>query len=133
MNYFWNIDIFSQVPKQDLENLSDFCQLQFLQKGEVLFSQGDTPQGLYIVKSGRLIVEKKINNEKKPIAILTEGDIVGEMAYFWEDTTRNASVYAENESQLIVLLDFSLRELLQKHPQLHAKLQQIILSRKEIS
>ena len=58
MNYFIGGTIFSQIDEQDQIFLSDFCQIQDLSSGEVLFHQWDEPQAIYIVLSWELAVQK---------------------------------------------------------------------------
>lgn len=125
MNYFQNIPLFSGMTSKDQEDLSDFCQLQTLQAGQVLFSQGDEAQALYIVQSWALSVMK----DTKKIAELWFWDIVGEMSFFWHPPVRNASVIAQGEAKLITLLHYSLTQILQKYPNIHTHLKKIIEER----
>lgn len=58
MNYFQDIEIFSDLSYEDGEKLSTFCQKKTLLDGEVLFQQGDEAQAMYMVLSGNLGVYK---------------------------------------------------------------------------
>ncbi len=131
MNYFQSIPMFSEMTEQDQESLSDFCQSQTLSPWEILFREGDEPQALYIIASGELFIEKSMNGENQTIATLWFGEMVGEMAFFWEPPLRNASVRAKTEVKLIVILHFSMRSMLEKYPKLHMHFRSIIEEREQ--
>lgn len=129
MNYFDNIDIFSEISEVDQASLSDFCQMQFLQAWEVLFQEWDDPQALYIIASWVLSVQQDRKWTLREIASLEQWDLVWEMAFFWEPPIRSATVVAKEESSLIVILHFSIQEILKKYPKIYKKLQWIIEER----
>jgi len=129
MNYFTDIDLFAHLSETDQKNFSDFCQTQGLSKWERLFSEWDIPQALYIIRSGRVLVQKNINGEQKNIAVLWDGDIVGEMAFFGNPPKRNATVVADTTCSVIVMLKFSMQEMINKYPDLHEEIKNIIESR----
>ena len=131
MNYFWNIPLFMTLSQQDQENLSDFCQIQHLSSGQSLFWEGDEAQALYVIGSWNFWVYKEQWGEKKLIANLWFWDIVGEMSFFWRPPVRNASVIAHAESTVITLLHYSLSQILEKYPNIHRSLQQIIEERSQ--
>lgn len=129
MNHFTHIDIFAHLSEQDQKDFSDFCQLQHLNKGDVLFKEWDEPQALYVISSGRMLVQKVLHWEQENIAMLWEWDLVWEMAFFWDPPLRNATVTADEESTVIVILKFSMEEMMKKYPDLHAEIKNIIEER----
>ena len=129
MNYFSGIDIFAHLSEQDQRNFSDFCQLQKLSSGDVLFREWDTPQALYLISSGRMLVQKTLNWHQKNIAMLWDGDLVWEMAFFWNPPLRNATVTADIDSTVIVILKFSMEQMMEKYPDLHSEIKSIIEER----
>lgn len=130
MNYFIGGTIFSQIDEQDQIFLSDFCQIQDLSSGEVLFRQWDEPQAIYIVLSWELAVQKWLWIESKKVADIQEGDIVGEMAFFGDEKRRNATIVAKQDTKLIVIINYALQQILEKNPRLYNELEQIIEKRK---
>src|ERR1039457_3763946 len=54
-------------------------RLQPLTSGQVLLVPGQTNNTIYIILSGRLLIQS-IESEVEPIAILGEGECVGEMS-----------------------------------------------------
>ena len=73
-----------------------------LEQGHYLFREGDPPDAMYVVKSGKLNVLKTKNTSEIILAELNPGAMVGEMAFF-DDKPRSASVKAVKESEVIVL------------------------------
>jgi CRP/FNR family transcriptional regulator, cyclic AMP receptor protein len=126
MNYFQDIALFQDISPEDQVNLSDFCQMQILPAWEILFSEGNAPTALYIIKEGELQVYKDIKGNRKNIARLGFWDLVGEMAFFWEPPLRSATVSALRDTRLIVLLHYSLTQMLQKYPLLHDTIKALI-------
>lgn len=129
MNHFINVDIFAHLSEQDQTDFSDFCQLQHLNAGDVLFREWDEPQALYIISSGRMLIQKTLNGGQKNIAMLWEWDLVWEMAFFWNPPLRNATVTADIDSTVIVILKFSMEQMMKKYPELHAEIKSIIEER----
>lgn len=127
MNYqLWQYSLFQDLSPEELKNIEDFCQEKILETGEILFHEGDEPQALYIIASGSLSVLK---NNSKEVVVLESGSLLGEMAFFGNETKRNATLKAREETHLIVLLAFSLVQLFWKYPQLQEKLTQLIQAR----
>jgi len=129
MNYFENMEIFRWISIEDQVDLSDFCQIQYIKAWDVLFHEWDIPQALYVIVDGAIRVEKNVLGEIKELAVLEAGDMVWEMAFYGEPPKRNATAIAQKDATLIVMLFFSLNQIITKHPQLHLKLQEIITDR----
>lgn len=130
MNYFNEVALFSGLSPEDQQSLSDFCQTQTLSAGDVLFNQWDEPQAMYIVASGNLIVRKQLQWwEMKDIAILGRGELVWEIAFFGEPPTRNATVIAQEESTIIVIIKFGIEQMMNKYPDLYESVKSIIEDR----
>ncbi|MCX7675328.1 MAG: cyclic nucleotide-binding domain-containing protein [Bdellovibrionaceae bacterium] len=73
-----------------------------LSKDEYLFKEGDEPDAMYVVKSGRLQVIKSKGEGEVILAELGPGAMVGEMAFF-DLKPRSASVRAVKDSEVIAL------------------------------
>lgn len=130
MNYFEDIDLFSDLSKEDQVNLSAFCQTQTLFEGDVLFDQWDEPQAMYIIHSGKLLVQKELQSwESKNIAILGDGDLVWEIAFFGVPPTRNATVIAHEKTVVVVIIKFGMEQVMNKYPELYENVKGIIEER----
>jgi CRP-like cAMP-binding protein len=91
-----NIDFLQKVSADTLEGLASECQLRNLEEREVLFSDEDKGDSMYVILSGELIVSK---NEVE-IARRTKGDYIGEMALI-ESQPRSATVMSVTSSLLL--------------------------------
>ncbi len=68
-----------------------------LKSGQVLFSEGDPPTCMYIVKAGAL----QIRSGDLVYEDVGPGGIVGEMGLVEKHQTRSATVYAMTDSELV--------------------------------
>lgn len=73
-----------------------------IDKDHYLFREGDPPDAMYVIKSGKFAVVKTKNNSEIMLAELGPGSMVGEMAFF-DNKPRSASVKAVKESDVITL------------------------------
>lgn len=72
----------------------------FYKTGEIIFREGDIGEKMYIIKSGRVEVVKKIHDEEIVLATLNPNSFFGEMALFG-DKHRTATVRAIEDSEMI--------------------------------
>lgn len=69
-------------------------RLEWRQEGEVIIERGTKPDGVYFLTRGRVRVVDAGGNL---IALVREGEIFGEMAYFSIENVRNATVIADSD------------------------------------
>lgn len=70
--------------------------------GEIIFSQGEEGNCMYVIQKGEVEVLIKGEKEEMPIALLKEGDFFGEMAIF-EHEVRSATVRAKGEARVLTV------------------------------
>lgn len=124
-----NINLFSFLPKDSLVQLELFCQERILNTWEILFLKWEDSTWMYIVKSWKL----EVYDENKIYWYINPWDFVWEMALFSLDKKRTASVKAVEQTSIIVLLDFAIKELWQKHPEILLQIQDVIQKRETIN
>jgi hypothetical protein len=73
-----------------------------LKAGELLFREGDAPEGMFVVKKGKLVVYKAKGNSEIELATVGPGSMIGEMAFF-DRKPRSASIRAHLDSEIIEL------------------------------
>lgn len=123
------VEFFSTLTLEDKQHLSYFCQEKKVIAGEELFHQWDEPSAFYVVISGTFSVHKMKDGITSELGPVCEGDILGEMSLYGTDTVRNATVTAKEDSLVLTILDFSIKELTNKYPDLLKKIQDIIKQR----
>ena len=63
--------------KKDLADAADRKRIRFYRRGEVIFSEGDVSDCLYVIKRG--CVRVSIDSGQKELALLYPDDVLGEM------------------------------------------------------
>jgi CRP/FNR family cyclic AMP-dependent transcriptional regulator len=82
-----------------LEDSSSY-KMKFLAAQEVLFSEGDKAESVFIVKSGELAAVKEAHGKKVILGKIKPGEFVGEMAHINHEN-RFATVQAVSDCELI--------------------------------
>lgn len=85
-------------------------------KDNYLFREGDAPDAMYVIKSGKLAVVKTKNNSEITLAEIGPGAMVGEMAFF-DNKPRSASVKALKDAEVIALPYKALHAQFQNFPE----------------
>lgn len=99
--------------------------------GEILFSEGDTGDDMYFIKSGRLDVFKKTSNsthEAMYITTLRAGEIVGELSPI-TGALRSATVKAKEDTLVLTIPKKKLNDILEELPKWFKILLPTIISR----
>lgn len=121
--------LFKEIHADTLNELLEASSLHHMRNGEVLFEEGDKPDGLYIVVAGRLNVETTRNDGSKTIlAEVHAHQTIGEYALL-TDSTRFATVYATRESMVARLPRENFESIVMEQPKLLASITQIIVER----
>ena len=92
-----------------VEHLNE-SRLQPLTSGQVLLVPGQTNNTIYIILSGRLLIQSK-ESEVEPIAILGEGECVGEMSMLGGAPV-SAYVIAATDCELLAIDHAAMWELI---------------------
>lgn len=96
------IPLFASLPYADQENLVSLIRRKAIRKGELLFRQGDEGTALYIILEGRIKISVSRRTDTVTLAILGQGEFLGEMALL-DDLPRSADAMALEDSQLYAL------------------------------
>lgn len=89
-----------------------------LKKGEILISEGDSSDGIYILKSGELAIYKfeKDQQRHNVIGHVQPGELVGEMS-FLDNLPRSATVKATTDCVVSLLNRSEFNKLFEtQHP-----------------
>lgn len=117
------------INADDSKRMADLSTIQTVQKGEIIFNEGDEAQNFYFVYSGQLSVIKtkavKADDsnvtKKLRIGTLYSGDYFGEMALL-NKTKRLATIMATTTTVLISITRENFHSCFQETPQLIAEL-----------
>lgn len=82
-----------------------------LSKGQVLFAEGDLCRNMYVISKGEISLTKEKNGFSVEVAILKEGEFLGEMALL-TDSTRTCTATAKTDASLLIYDEDEFRELI---------------------
>ena len=109
----------------DILALLDQEPLISLASGQVLFTEGDPPSSMYVVKSGTL----RIRSGGVIYEDVGAGGIVGEMALVERYPARSATVYALADCELVAVDEARFSELVAEAPRFALNVMQILSRR----
>ena len=88
------ISQFKNLRMEEIKAISQVCILLPFEKGEIIFTEGDKANSVYLLIEGYVEIWKDFHNVKKDmLARQNKGHIVGEMAVI-DELTRSATVIA---------------------------------------
>ncbi len=110
--------LFAELPSADLAAVAECCTLKSLQKGELLFREGETAEGFYVVHSGRISISRLTPDGREQIICLFNPP-----ESFAEVTLATVETYPANataleHSQVILVRKTPFRRLVAQKPEL---------------
>ena len=88
---------------------------------EIIFCEFEPGNEFYFIQSGRVRIVKLIQNREKNLTVMTEGDVLGEMAIL-EEQPRSATAIAMDHVKLLKFHRDNFDALISGNPQLAYKL-----------
>jgi len=82
--------------------------LKHFDQGTVLFNEGDEGEEMYIIRSGKVAIKKRVPHGEIVVAVLEKGDFFGEMAML-EHIPRTAGAEVVEDGDLIVIGELAAR------------------------
>jgi cGMP-dependent protein kinase 2 len=122
----------SGLQSSDLVEVLDSSEIQSISAGKPIITEGEDGDDIFVIRSGSAIVERKIGGKTVFLSYLPAGSYVGEMALISRGK-RSATVRAAIKCEVIRLRGVAFRNLLEKKPQLLARLQTDMSARQDIN
>lgn len=120
---------FSNLDEAMLVEIETKLTWVHLDKGDMLFKQGDSSDDIYFLISGRVSVFLDDHSaQQKKLGEIWHGELVGEMAFFTGEK-RSASVSADQKCILVKLNRSTLEALIEKHPRIMMAITSRLVSR----
>jgi CRP-like cAMP-binding protein len=111
-------ELFAALPADVLEQLRTKTTVRALPKGDLLFSQGDPSNELFVISEGRIaIATRSSDGRESMVAVLEAGGLFGELGLF-DDEPRSADARALTDSEVLALAYDDLRSVLQTRPEI---------------
>lgn len=108
-----SIDLFSQIPGEDLAQVALISTEEAREHGEEIFAEGESGDALYMVIDGKVRVHKN----DRVIAELGERECFGEMAIL-DAAPRSATVTAVNDTNLLKISREDFQEIMAEKPEI---------------
>jgi NTE family protein len=96
--------------------------------GEVIITEGEAGDGLFVVVSGRLRVSVTARGAERVLHDLGRGSIVGEIALL-SNRPRSATVRAVRDSDLLLLRVAAFRSLVERNPEVLGEMARLLVDR----
>ena len=109
-------ELFASLGEESLSAIAATGSSRKLRRGDTLFSEGEEPDHIYIVTSGRIaMVNRSIDGRESVVALMETGDLFGEMPLF-DGGKRSAGARALEPSGVIAIPYEPVRALYEDHP-----------------
>ena len=110
--------LFCDLSHADMENVRRVTQERSYAPNQIIFKEGDTGDGIYVVKEGTVALTKVVaHGEARPISRAVAGDLFGEMAVL-DNSPRSLGVVAEGPATVYFIERNDLLKLLDTTPRL---------------
>ena len=120
------VALFSLMKKKDLRRIAKLAKHHSYKKGEIIVREGARDGRLFVIISGEVEVIKGLGaGDEKPLRILRSDNYFGEMALI-DDHVRTASVVAKEETEVLSLYQWNIREEIKKYPAIAIELLQTL-------
>jgi CRP-like cAMP-binding protein/ferredoxin-like protein FixX len=90
------------ISDSDLDEMVQSAVVKTFAAGDTLFSEGDEPDGLYLIRRGSVTISRIIGGKEIVLSYVAAGNYVGEMALL-SQARRTATVRAAVTTEAIVL------------------------------
>jgi CRP-like cAMP-binding protein/Fe-S-cluster-containing hydrogenase component 2/thioredoxin reductase len=121
------------LPEAELDALLEQgVQVKKYGGGEILFSEGDAPDGLYLIRRGSVTISRRIAGRDVVLSYLSAGNYVGEMALLSE-SPRTATVKAAVTTEAVVLDADVFKRVLSRNPRWREDMEQRFLDRLRVN
>ena len=122
------ITLLSGLSRPQLEAVRKRLMAARFRAGELVFQQGDDPDGLYLIERGQVQIEQASARGFVPVATLGDGDVFGEGALLLEgQRSSNARAVTDLDAWMLRREDFE--DLMMQYPALALNLSRVLEGR----
>lgn len=124
-NSLARVTFFKGLSKQSLWLVADLAMIVIFRKDEVIIREETPPRGVFVISKGSALAFKEPD---KKIAMLKEGDVLGEIAVIDNGNT-TLSVKALEDTECIFISTWDFQAQVRSHPQLALDLLEVLAGR----
>lgn len=112
------LPVFDGLTERDLIQVCRNLHLRNYRADELVFKEGEPGAGMYIIKSGEVIITKKLTADNEvQLAVIKEGNFFGELALL-DETPRTASAHPSRDTVLLGFCKPDLDNIFERNPRL---------------
>jgi len=124
------VPLFAALDDTELDSLAARSGMRSFENGQLLFSEGESCKGLYIVVSGRVrIFKTSINGREQVLAVEGPGASVAELPVFDGGNYPASGSSAAERTEVLFVSRADLRAICLEHPEVSLKLLQVVGAR----
>lgn len=113
-----DVELFSALGDEAVDEVARDAELVRLQRGDVVFREGDASEALYVVASGRLAMLRVSDDGRESlIALMEPGDLFGDLPLF-DGLGRSADARALEFCEIVMVRYAPIRAALEARPAL---------------
>lgn len=128
-DFLTGVPIFSLMKNRDLRRIAKRTQSHLFHGGDVIIREGELDGRLFMIVRGKVEVIKSLGGRnERHVRTLGPHSYFGEMALI-DDLIRTASVIAQEETEVLVLEQWNLRQEIEKYPAVAIELLQMLCRR----
>lgn len=116
------------APQEELRAIAGTAELLSFKPGEVLFNEGDSADGLHLIRSGSVSVSRRIGGRDIVTSYVAAGNYVGEMGLVGQ-ARRSATVRATVATDSIFLKADVFMTMLERNQGLRERVQETVRER----
>jgi CRP-like cAMP-binding protein len=120
--------LFHGISADKLLRLMEVAHLVEFEKGDVVSTEGRVSDQIYIVKSGILRIEKRINGARKKVAMVAQGESYGEEGLFSRSIRATAAI-ANTGTKVYIIKGSDIKRLVREMPDIGFNLLEVISTR----
>jgi CRP-like cAMP-binding protein len=90
-------------------------------KGDFVFREGEEGEGMYIIQSGKVAIQKLLRGKRTTLSVLEKGDFFGEMSIL-ESMPRTADAEVMEETDLIMINKQTFGEMIRSNPEIAVRM-----------
>jgi len=120
------VALFSLMKRRDLKRIAKLARHHSYEKGDLIVKEGARDGRLFVIISGEVSVVKDLGGpSEKMLRVLRSDNYFGEMALI-DDYVRTASVVANEQTEVLSLDQWNIREEIRKYPSIAIELLQTL-------
>jgi CRP-like cAMP-binding protein len=127
-------DFFADASTDALRAVAATGQELNLIRGDILFAEGDPPESLYLVLSGRLAIAlaNPIDRRESVVALMEAGDLFGEMGML-DDGPRSAMARALEPTTVLAIPYPGVLQMFEENPKLLWNVTRLLAQRMRVT